>query len=53
MVIRAGVLFFTIYEINYNSNKGKERRKGVYVLTMRKIDGFLHVKNNHKRYSNK
>ena len=37
MAIRAGVLFFTIYEINYNSNEGKERRKGVYVLTMHKL----------------
>ena len=48
MAIRAGVLFFTIHKINCNSNEGKERRKGIHVLTIRKIDGFLHVKNNHK-----
>ena len=42
------VLFFIIYKINCNSNEEKERRKGVDVLTIRKIDGVLHVKNNHK-----
>ena len=33
------IIFY--HKINCNSNEGKERRKGVYVLTIRKIDDFL------------